>query len=743
MRCCFETVGARLVLASLLILHIGHSLFADLIANVRVNGSPPVWSYTLSNNEPTNSPNFISSFILTVNAPITTVGTPPGWDFVTDNSTYVYWFNTDVSLPYPHDIAPGTSLAGFSFSSTAPSSQPLSADVSAWDHIADGPGPTVINPVLAPSTAPALSISKTHVGNFFLGQTNATYSVLVSNANGATTTSGAVTVTDTVPSGLMLVSMAGTGWTCMSNTCARTDPLLGGASYSIITVTVNVASNATSPQVNQVSVSGGGSLSATANDSTIVGGTNQPTLSLSQKSLNYGFSASLITDTQSVTVSFTGGSGVNWTASSNQANITVSPTSGTGNGTFQVTATSGPSGVITVTALGAANSPQQIQVRVSSASPALPYGSFDTPVNNTTGIAGAIPVTGWALDNVEVTSVGVYREPLGNESPQSNELVYVGTATFVAGARPDVQATYPNAPLNYRGGWGYMLLTNELPNHGGAAGLGNGTYKLHAIATNKSGMTVDLGTRAITVSNAQASKPFGTIDTPDQGGTTSGNAFVNFGWALTQHAYAIPTDGSTITVILDGVPVGHPTYNQFRSDIANLFPGLANSNGAVGFFFIDTTTLANGVHTISWNVFDNAGRGDGIGSRYFTVQNTGTVAAPAEPVAASTDDPATARVGFRQPDALPRASDGTYLVDMEELDRVELRVGASEGQLLVAGERRSLPIGSTLKGGVFYWQPGPGFLGEYELVFERPDAASVRVRVVIRPKSYGGRDVRR
>ena len=214
---------------------------------------------------------------------------------------------------------------------------------------------------------------------------------------------------------------------------------------------------------------------------------------------------------------------------------------------------------------------------------------------------------------------------------------------------------------------------------------------------------------------------------------------MNFGWALTQNPDVIPTGGSTITVILDGVPVGHPTYNQYRSDVANLFPGLANSNGAIGFFYIDTTTLANGVHTISWNAFDNAGRGDGLGSRYFTVQNTGTVAAPAvtdEPVAVSTDDSVTAHVGFREPAVLPRASDGTYVVNIEELDRVELRVGASEGHLLAAGERRSLPIGSTLRGGVFYWQAGPGFLGEYELVFEGPGDAPRRVRMVIHPKSY-------
>src|SRR5262249_5616768 len=38
-------------------------------------------------------------------------------------------------------------------------------------------------------------------------------------------------------------------------------------------------------------------------------------------------------------------------------------------------------------------------------------GSFDTPVNNTTGIAGSIAVTGWALDPIEVTKVDIWREP--------------------------------------------------------------------------------------------------------------------------------------------------------------------------------------------------------------------------------------------------------------------------------------------------------------------------------------------
>ena len=150
----------------------------------------------------------------------------------------------------------------------------------------------------------------------------------------------------------------------------------------------------------------------------------------------------------------------------------------------------------------------------------------------------------------------------------------------------------------------------------------------------KAGAIQDLGTKTITVDNAHAAKPFGTIDTPTQGGTASGNAYLNFGWALTPGTAMIPIDGSTITVVLDGVLMGHPVYNNFRSDIASLFPGYANSMGAVGYYYLDTTKLANGVHTISWNAFDNLGRGEGLGSRYFNVFNAaGPTAEPEEPPA--------------------------------------------------------------------------------------------------------------
>ncbi len=457
------------------------------------------------------------------------------------------------------------------------------------------------------------------------------------------------------------------------------------------------------------------------------------TMSVSETVLNFGVGGGTITGPQSITISFSGGARLGWTVQSNQSNVVVSPAGATGVGLIQVTATAGPSATITVTAPGASNSPITIQVNVATVTPGSPFGSFDTPVNNTTGIAGAVGVTGWALDNIEVVKVQIWRDPVGTEPRAGNGLVFIGDATFVPGARPDVQGLYPTYPLNYRAGWGYSMLTTGLPKPtaalSGASGTGLIAYTL--IAINRTGSVVELGTKTITCDNAHATKPFGTLDTPGQGGDIVSGTLLNFGWALTQQPYMIPIDGSTIWVGVDGVLLGHPVYNQFRSDIANGFPGYANSNGAVGYFYLDTTTLSNGLHNIGWLVSDNAGRTDGVGSRFITVLNNSPSAAnPEEPTSAV---PAGEPVKFAE-DA------GPLSMETEELGRIELKVGASAGYSIVNGERHPLPIGSTLKDGVFYWQVGLAFLGDFNLVFERPmlDGTIQRVptRVSIHPKRY-------
>jgi hypothetical protein len=253
--------------------------------------------------------------------------------------------------------------------------------------------------------------------------------------------------------------------------------------------------------------------------------------------------------------------------------------------------------------------------------PAAPFGVVDTPQNGATGLNGAIGVTGWAFCEDQIPTVQIWRDAVLGEGGYPTGLVYLGDAVFLPGARPDVEAAFPAYPYNDRAGWGVQILTNMLPNANGDGSLGNGTYRFHALASNQQKQVTDIGQKTVTVDNAHALPPFGTIDTPGNGATISGNGYVNFGWALTPQPNSIPTDGSSMLVYIDNVPVGHPVYNNLRSDIASLFPGLANSNGAVGYYRIDTTKLANGMHSIAWSVLDNAGHSGGLGSRLFFVQN--------------------------------------------------------------------------------------------------------------------------
>jgi hypothetical protein len=131
-------------------------------------------------------------------------------------------------------------------------------------------------PVASSTGAPALSITKMHNGVFGPGEQNAQYTILVTNS-GTASISAPVTVTEAVPSGESLVSMSGgSAWNCSAPPrCTTSNTLAAGLSYPAITVTVNVAANAASPQINSATVSGGGSQPATATDSTEIVATVQ------------------------------------------------------------------------------------------------------------------------------------------------------------------------------------------------------------------------------------------------------------------------------------------------------------------------------------------------------------------------------------------------------------------------------------------------------------------------------------
>lgn len=486
-----------------------------------------------------------------------------------------------------------------------------------------------------------------------------------------------------------------------------------------------------------------------------------------------GFTFLSQTSAQTVQLTESGHGHVPWTASSNRPWLSVTPSSGTGSASLSIAvrstgapATGEATGSITFT-LGNTPStvgPVAVTLSTTTASASTPPSGFvDTPLDNTTGVAGSMPVTGWAIDDIEVARVMICRGATTGEAPGANAdcggaaNIYLGDAVFIDGARPDIQAAFPHVPRNSRAGWGFMVLTNMLP------GGGNGVYSFHVYAIDREGKSAFLGTRTITAANAASVKPFGAIDTPAQGGTASGSNYINFGWALTPLPKTIPTDGSTIAVLIDGVSVGQATYNNARSDIAGLFPGLNNSGGAVGFKPIDTSTLTNGLHTIVWVVSDDHGATEGIGSRYFNVVNGAgflTAAATSAPPRMSPSSltslpmdrsPTWGRRGLdaNAPwQAYRPGGTGRTIVRGEEIDRIELQFDAGPsdqyaGYLRVAGELNALPVGSSLDAarGRFIWQPGVGFVGAYDLVFVRSTdnlpTSYAEVRVILAPKGTG------
>lgn len=136
---------------------------------------------------------------------------------------------------------------------------------------------------MQPAPTPDLTIAKSHSGDFTIGSTG-TYSFSVNNiGTGATT--GTITVTDTLPTGLTVnggvagaITEGGTNsadWTCNSNalspqtvTCTSSTAI-AVVVQSVFNFTVNVGASTavgTNSITNTATVSGGGQTN-TANDS--------------------------------------------------------------------------------------------------------------------------------------------------------------------------------------------------------------------------------------------------------------------------------------------------------------------------------------------------------------------------------------------------------------------------------------------------------------------------------------------
>ncbi len=455
-----------------------------------------------------------------------------------------------------------------------------------------------------------------------------------------------------------------------------------------------------------------------------------------------------------IAVSVVTGTACSWTAVSHASFVALSASGGTGSSTLTYTVATNAGSNQRIATLTIAGLTSTITQSGAAAAIQPPFGVVETPLENATGVTGSIPVTGWALDDVRVASVKIYRDRVAGEAPGA--LVPIGTATFVPGARPDIALTYPATPFNTQAGWGYLLLTNVLPNRG------VGTYRLHMYATDQDGHEKLLGSRTITCTNSSAMAPFGAIDTPAQGEVVTSATYNNFGWVLSRpNPRADPPGGGTVRVVIDGAIAGTPAGWTNRADLSSwfpvaLYPGV---NTALAVYTFSTAGLANGQHTIAWSVTDSMGGTAGVGSRYFTVSKPvpvtsapagmGVALAPLEPAVIS------GRRGFAADAPLRRFrpdANGLVTVHAEEIDRIELHLAdvqsnasrsSYSGYLRAGADLLPLPIGSSLDTvtGELTWQPGVGFVGAYDFVFARSmDGHPVSrqdVRIVLQPKASG------
>jgi hypothetical protein len=504
----------------------------------------------------------------------------------------------------------------------------------------------------------------------------------------------------------------------------------------------------------------------------------RPRLVLNRSTLNFGVTAgTLTTGPQSVRVSFAGaGVAPCWKVSSSNGNFAIAPATGTGNGWFTVSLVpqtfpggGAGQGTITVTECtpNTMLNPGQTVIatyRIASAG-AVPVGAVDTPLNGAT-VSGSIGVTGWVVDDIDATAVRIYRDAVAGDAPDGLGRVFLGVAVRVDDARSDIEAAFPTMPLNYRAGWGFMLLTNFLP-----AG-GNGTFVLRIYATDRDGHETLLGSRTIVAANASVTRPFGAIDTPGQGETISGSSYNNFGWVLARGpSMASPFDGGAVTVFIDGLAVGVPGAWGSRPDLdalflASIYPGISH---ALGVYTFDPRLYADGVHTIWWVVTTNDQQADGIGSRYFNIANavsgsltmagvrTAGAITPVPAAGSGIDlgrraseiaslDMSTAvassqgyRHGAEVSRHLPDAT-GRRLVLGHQMERIIVdasSAGASSyaAYRVVAGQLRALPPGASFdpSRGVLYWQPGVGYSGDYDFEIVANGTARIPVRVVLQP----------
>jgi uncharacterized repeat protein (TIGR01451 family) len=228
-------------------------------------GAGDIYSITVTNSGTSSSTDTatvsdtLPTGILLATAVPTTIN---GWSVTASGST--------VTATRSDPLDPAASYPVLSLAVTVAAN--AAASVTNKVAVSSGSGTSGANDPTTIVQEPDLAITKSHSGIFRRGDIGDTYTITVSNVGFAPTT-GTVTVTDILPTGLTPTAANNNGnlqgWSVSFNgqtvTATRSDVLAAAQSYAALTLTVNVAQNAPSSVTNTVTVFGGGQFN-TAND---------------------------------------------------------------------------------------------------------------------------------------------------------------------------------------------------------------------------------------------------------------------------------------------------------------------------------------------------------------------------------------------------------------------------------------------------------------------------------------------
>lgn len=478
---------------------------------------------------------------------------------------------------------------------------------------------------------PELVVAKTGPTTGTVGS-NYNYTLSVSNT-GVAPTSGVVTVTDVLPSGLAFVSGSGNGWSCTASgqtvTCTTSASVLPANTASIINLTVTPTQ--TGSFDNTASVAGGGDNTPSISNivTTVVSNPATPNLVISKAGpstgtvgVNFDYTLTVnntgtaatngglvtVTDIIPTGLTFVSATGTGWTCSasgqtvncttnnvilvngSSNIILTVNPSStGTVNNTANVVGggdnTSSPSNLVTTT-INAAPTPNLTIVKTGPNTATVGTNfAYSLTVNNTgtaatNGVVTVTDVLPAGLSFVSGTGTGWSCTAVGQTvtCTISNSILVNTSSVITLTVNPTTTGTVINNASVVGGGDTSPSPSNDVPTNIGSAPTPN-------LVIAKSGPTTGtVGTNytyTLTVNNTGTATTAGTITVTDA--LPSGLIFVSgsgTGWACSGAGQTV-TCTSTTAIIVNGTStinlIVTPTQTGTYVNVASIIGGGDNT----------------------------------------------------------------------------------------------------------------------------------------------------------------------